>query len=244
MLQILESSRTNAHSAAHRTPASACDECPVRSTSICGCDDVSRALMFISKRQTKAAKTVLFEESDPAKFVFNLVRGVVLLSKSLSDGRRQVVGIALPGDFMGLALTELHSFTATALSEVEVCRIDRERFSELLDENPRLVRRVYATSASELTAAQDHMILLGRQTADEKVASFLYRLRDRWARVRSASARVDLPLTRQDIGDYLGLTLETVSRVFSKLAKQKIIVVVPDGVRILDLDALGAMTVH
>ena len=216
----------------------------MRSASICGCDDVSRPLMSISKRQTKAAKTVLFEESDPAKFVFNLVRGVVLLSKSLSDGRRQVVGIALPGDFMGLALTELHSFTATALSEVEVCRIERETLSALLDENPRLVRRVYATSASELTAAQDHMILLGLLDGGREGGEFpLPAPRPLGARTLrlvagrpAAHATGHRRLSRPDARDRQ-------PSIF-KLAKQKIIVVVPDGVRILDLDALGAMTVH
>jgi CRP/FNR family transcriptional regulator len=242
MLQIQDVSRSPVPVALFQRATSACDACPVRSISLCGCDEVSRSLAAVSKRSSKSAKSVLFEEGAPADFVLNIVRGAVLLSKSLADGRRQVIGIALPGDFLGLALTQTHGFTATALTELEFCRIERNRFSAVLDENPRLVRRLFATSANELTLAQDHMILLGRRTADEKVASFLLRLRDRWAHIRSTSARVDIPLTRQDIGDYLGLTLETVSRVFSRLAKRKVIAVIPDGVRILDLSALSELT--
>jgi CRP/FNR family transcriptional regulator len=242
MLEIQEVPRQPLPAIALRASTWACDACPVRRIGLCACDEPGLSLAHISKRQTKDAKYVLCEEGAPVSFVFNLIRGAVLLSKSLSDGRRQVIGIALPGDFIGLAMDAAHGFTATALTEIEVCRMDRARFSALLDAHPALVRRLFARSASELTLAQEHMILLGRRTAEEKVASFLLSLRDRWARVRFVSNRVDLPLTRQDIGDYLGLTLETVSRVFSKLARRKVIAVIPDGIRILDPDALSALS--
>jgi len=196
----------------------------------------------IARRRGKPAKSVLFEEGAPADCIVRLVTGAVLLSKSLTDGRRQVIGIAMPGDFLGLFMADAHGFTATALTTVEFCRFDRKQFFALVDENPRLGRQLFSATTNQLTLAQEHMVLLGRRNAEEKVASFLLRLRDQWARVRTASARVDLPLTRQDIGDYLGLTLETVSRVVSRLARRKLIAVIPDGVRILDLEALGELS--
>jgi len=243
MLHHYEISRHSHHAIpAMRSAPSPCETCPVRKASICGYDglDLSR-FGDMTKRLTKPAKSTIVDQGNQADAVFTAVSGAVLLSKSLPDGRRQVVGIALPGDFIGLSMAEVHGFSATALTQVEYCRIDRARFSEMLDEEPRLVRRLYATSASELTFAQEHMILLGRRSADEKLATFLLNMRERWARIRSASARVDLPLTRQDIGDYLGLTIETVSRTFSKLAKQKLIAIIPDGIRILDLAGLAAL---
>jgi CRP/FNR family transcriptional regulator len=217
-----------------------CGRCPVRDFSICAAQaenelsDISRQIML----QTKATA---FEEGARADAVWNVVSGAVLLSKLLQDGRRQVVGIAAPGDLLGLAMQATNSFTATALTPVTLCRFDRARFAELLDRTPRLMRRVFARYASELAQAQDHMLLLGRRSAEEKVAAFLLGQRARWAPLHGLSARVDLPMTRQDIGDYLGLTLETVSRTMTKLAQRKIIAVIPDGVRILDVDKLSSI---
>jgi len=193
----------------------------------------------LSRRVRLAAKATIFEEGAAADAVWSLVSGTALLSKLLPDGRRQVVSIAVPGDFLGLAMEPTYSFTAIALTPVTLRRFDRSRFAELLDHTPQLTRLIFATYSHELNLAQDHMLLLGRRSAEEKVAAFLLSLRARWAPLRGLSARVDLPMTRQDIGDYLGLTLETVSRTMTKLAQQKIIAVIPDGVRILDAERLS-----
>jgi CRP/FNR family transcriptional regulator len=93
-------------------------------------------------------------------------------------------------------------------------------------------------ASRELTLAQDQMVVLGRRTAEEKIASFLIGMRDRYARIRGASVHVPLPMTRLDIGDFLGLTVETVSRMMTRLAREKAIVIVPDGVRLLDVARL------
>lgn len=220
---------------------SACETCGVRELSLCGTTGggAAAALSTASKHFAIGAKHTLFEEGDRATAVYTVVSGSLLFSKILQDGRRQIIGIALPGDFIGLTLPESHAFTATALDQVELCRIDKRAFADLLDRSPDLMRRLHAMSARELARAQDHMMLLGRLHSEEKVASFLICLQARWARVKGASPRLDLPMSRQEIGDYLGVTLETVSRTFSKLVKRKLIAIIPDGIRIMDAKGLA-----
>ena len=196
--------------------------------------DMARQVRF-------AAKATVFAEGARADAVWSLSSGSVLLSKLLHDGRRQVVGIAVPGDFLGMPMQAANAFTATTLTPASLCRLDRIRFTDLLNRAPCLMRQVFENFSHELVLAQDHMLLLGRRSAEEKVAAFLLSLRDRWAPMQGLTARIDLPMTRQDIGDYLGLTLETVSRTMTKLAQRKIIAVIPDGVRILDADRLARL---
>ncbi len=195
-------------------------------------------LADISRHIRLDAKATVFTEGARADAVWTLVSGSILLSKLLRDGRRQVVGIVVPGDFLGLPLQSANGFTATTLTPSTLCRFDRTRFTDLLNRTPGLMRQVFETFSHELALAQAHMLLLGRRSAEEKVAAFLLSLRDRWAPLQGLTSRVDLPMTRQDIGDYLGLTLETVSRTMTKLAQRKIIAVIPDGVRILDAERL------
>ena len=220
-------------------PCAPCGRCPVSETAPCAAH-VDEELADISRRTQLDAKSTLFLECTRADAVWSLVSGAVLLSKLLPDGRRQVLGIALPGDFLGLSMERSSSFTATTLTPVSICRFERSRFADLLNRAPRLMQWVFMTFSRELALAQDHMLLLGRRSAEEKVAAFLLGLRARWAPMHGLSPRVDLPMTRQDIGDYLGLTLETVSRTMTKLAQRRVIAIIPDGVRILDVDQLSA----
>ncbi|HXL68674.1 MAG TPA: helix-turn-helix domain-containing protein, partial [Xanthobacteraceae bacterium] len=153
-------------------------------------------------------------------------------------GRRQIIGFALPGDFLGLSMADRYTFSADAIGPVKACRFSRGAFSDLLDEKPHLLRRLHELATHELSIAQDQMVVLGRRTAEEKVASFLVGLRDRWARFSKVSVTVPLPMSRQDIADFLGLTIETVSRTLTRFARERAILVVPDGVRLLDSQRL------
>ena len=201
--------------------------------------EVDLELADMSRQICLDAKATVFAEGARADAVWSLDSGSVLLSKLLRDGRRQVIGIAVSGDFLGLPMQSANGFTATTLTPVVLRRFDRVRFTDLLNRTPDLMRQVFETFSQELALAQDHMLLLGRRSAEEKVAAFLLHLRDRWAPLQGLTARIDLPMTRQDIGDYLGLTLETVSRTMTKLAQRKMIAVIPDGVRILDAEKLA-----
>jgi CRP/FNR family transcriptional regulator len=217
-----------------------CCDCDIKGLSVCAALEPEEfdALERIGRTISVPAKSTVFEQGQDAAFVFNLTAGALRLSKLLPDGRRQVVGFAMPGDFLGLAFEPCHMFTADALTPAKMCQFSRLGFSELLDEKPRLLRSLMNMASHELTMAQDQMVVLGRRTAEEKIASFLIGMRNRYARIYGPSVHVPLPMTRLDIGDYLGLTVETVSRMLTRMAREKTIVIVPDGVRLLDVARL------
>ena len=220
-----------------------CDDCKVRLFSVCGALEASELyeLDMLSQVKNFPAKTLLFDQGALAGSVFNVTEGIVRLYKSLPDGRRQIVGFALPGDFLGLALMDRYGVAAEAVTHVRVCRFARPAFIVYVDEKPHLLRRLHEFAGHELSLAQDQMLLLGRKTAEEKIAAFLLNLQARYARVGAPSVTVPLPMSRQDIADYLGLTIETVSRTLTKLARQKVIVIVPDGVRLLAAERLDQL---
>jgi CRP/FNR family transcriptional regulator, anaerobic regulatory protein len=213
-----------------------CANCKVRLFSICGALDSYELceLEGLAQQTRFEQKMTLFTQEETADAVYNVTEGVVRLYKILPDGRRQIVGFALPGDFLGLSMADRYSFSADAIGPVMACRFSREAFSDLLDEKPHLLRRLHELATHELSLAQDQMVVLGRRTAEEKVASFLIGLRDRWARISKVSVTIPLPMSRQDIADFLGLAIETVSRTLTRFARERAILVVPDGVRLLD----------
>ena len=165
---------------------------------------------------------------------YNLVDGVMRLYKLLPDGRRQIIGFALPGDFLGLAASSRHNFSADAIGSVELCQFSRSGFARFSEDKPDLLRRINELAVRELSQAQDHIVLLGRRSAEEKVATFLIRWRNRIAEAAGASQMVPLPMSRQDIADYLGLTIETVSRTFTRFERDGVIEIVHGGICILD----------
>jgi len=231
------------HDCKHGRGGNGCDDCKVRLFSVCGALDPAELdeLDRLSQVKNFAAKTMLFDQGALAGSVFNVTDGIVRLYKSLPDGRRQIVGFALPGDFLGLALMDRYGVAAEAVTPVRVCRFSRAAFLSYVDGKPHLLRRLHEFAGHELSLAQDQMLLLGRRNADEKVAAFLLNLQARYGRIGSKSVNVPLPMSRQDIADYLGLTIETVSRTLTKLAKEKTVVVVPDGVRLLSTDRLDQL---
>ena len=188
----------------------------------------------------KAAGEILFSEGEDAESVYEVTGGMLRLYKLLPDGRRQITGFATAGHLLGLAPEGICVYTAEALTEVTLRRYKRAAVERLIDEVPGFARRMLAATSQELRAAQDQMLLLGRKSASEKVASFLAMLAEQQA--RSGEDELDLPMTRSDIADYLGLTIETVSRTLSKL-KQAGLIALPTAVRIeiLDRDRLEDM---
>ncbi|MGY4226355.1 CRP/FNR family transcriptional regulator [Bradyrhizobium sp. USDA 4503] len=224
----------------HGRATNGCEDCKVRLFSVCAALEPSELeeLDRISQAKQVPARTTLFEQSALAGSVFNVTDGVVRLYKSLPDGRRQIVGFALPGDFLGLALQDRYGVTAEAVNDVAVCRFVRSAFLAYVDGKPHLLRRLHEFAGHELSLAQDQMLLLGRRSAEEKIAAFLLHMQTRYARIGSVSVTVPLPMSRQDIADYLGLTIETVSRTLTRLAREKVVLIVADGVRLLDLERL------
>jgi CRP/FNR family transcriptional regulator len=222
-----------------------CKDCSVRQFSLCGSLESNdmREFEHPGRYSHVAPCETVFAQEELTTSFYNLVEGVIRLYKLLPDGRRQIVGFALPGDFLGMSSSGRHGFSADAIGPVAVCRFGRASFSRFADNKPKLLRRINELAVRELTQAREHMVLLGRRLAEEKVAIFLVGWRDRLIQLRGPTPTVPLPMSRQDIADYLGLTIETVSRTFTKLERDGVIEILPGGVRLSDparADALAA----
>ncbi|GJD55586.1 Crp/Fnr family transcriptional regulator [Methylobacterium dankookense] len=225
-----------AHVCHHRRSENGCVDCKVRLISVCSVLALPELeqLEALSQHLSLDKGQALFGQGETASSVFNVIEGALRLTRLLPDGRRQVMGFALPGDFLGLALQERYSVSAEALGPVKTCRFARHDFAAMVEAKPHLLRSLHERAGYELSLAQDQMLLLGRRTAEEKVAAFLLSLRDRFARAGHSSITVELPMGRQDMADYLGLTMETVSRMLTRLDRAHAILLVPGGARLLD----------
>ncbi len=213
-----------------------CIDCSVRQFSLCAALDRAelRELEHLGRHVHFGSCETVFAQEDLTTSFYNLLDGVMRLYKLLPDGRRQIVGFALPGDFLGMTASARHSFSADAIGPVTICRFSRASFARFVEDKPHLLRRINELAVRELSQAQDHMVLLGRRSAEEKVATFLIGWRDRLARLSDLTKTVPLPMSRQDIADYLGLTIETVSRTFTKLERDGVIEILPGSVCLLD----------
>lgn len=213
-----------------------CIDCSVRQFSLCAALDRAelRELEHLGRHVHFGSCETVFAQEDMTTSFYNLLDGVMRLYKLLPDGRRQIVGFALPGDFLGMTASTRHSFSADAIGPVTICRFSRAAFARFVEDKPHLLRRINELAVRELSQAQNHMVLLGRRSAEEKVATFLIGWRDRLARLGDLTKTVPLPMSRQDIADYLGLTIETVSRTFTKLDRDGVIEILPGSVSLLD----------
>jgi CRP/FNR family transcriptional regulator, nitrogen fixation regulation protein len=155
----------------------------------------------------------IFGEGEPAEYLYRVVRGAVRISTLLSDGRRQIGAFYLPGDVFGLEAGELHAFSAEAIADTTVVVVKRSSFEALAGNDRTVAHELRTLLATHLRRAHQHMLLLGRKNAQERIASFLLQMAER----APAAQAVELPMSRQDIADYLGLTIETVSRTFTHL---------------------------
>jgi CRP/FNR family transcriptional regulator, anaerobic regulatory protein len=199
-----------------------CETCGARTLSICAAmrpEDFGK-LAVAKTFQRVAAGATFLNEGDAATHFFNITEGSVKVYKLMPDGRRQVTGFLFVGDLLGLAFNDTYTYSAEALTPVTMCRFPRRHLERMLDEYPKLERRLLAIASNELAAAQEQMMLLGRKTAHERIASFLLMLARREERLGRSPDMLRLTMTRTDIADYLGLTTETVSRVFTSLRKR------------------------
>jgi CRP/FNR family transcriptional regulator len=163
------------------------------------------------------AKEFVFAEGDPTTHVFRVETGAVALYRVLADGRRQVVGFAYPGDLIGLGAQGEHGMNAQAIKPTRLRCLPLTTLTHSAAKDPTLGFALYEAVARELAATRDLMLTTGQRSATERVVSFLLAFSRRSARNRQSASEFELPMTRSDIGDFLGLTLETVSRTFSKL---------------------------
>ncbi len=221
-----------------------CTTCGIRSISVCSAisdSDMGRLAEFALSTDIAAGRTFITEQ-DKATDFFNVTAGTVRLFKLLPDGRRQITGFAGPGDFLGLAVTSSYSFGAEAVTDVRICRFSRPRMRRLLHDFPALESRLLEVASRELVHAQEQMLLLGRKTARERLASFLVSQAREGRGGTLPRPRLHLAMTREDIADYLGLTIETVSRSFSKLKTDRLIAI-PSPPEIVILNMAGLETI-
>lgn len=155
----------------------------------------------------------IYGENEPAEYVYQIIRGAVRTYKLLSDGRRQIGTFHLPGDVFGLESGTSHRLAAEAIIDTTVSLVKRSSLEHAAGVDVQVARKLWSMTAGELRHAEDHMLLLGRKNAIERVANFLLEMDRRLA----VAGMMALPMCRRDIGDYLGLTLETVSRALSQL---------------------------
>ena len=225
----------------HSLPrAGACYVCPGRD-SVCASVGVHALdrLGAMRTSQAVAPGTTFIDEGSPSLHVFTVTEGVVKLFKLLADGRRQIVSFLVAGDIFGFVPGDKYTVSAEAVSPVTLCRFPRRQLERAFIEFPGVERQLLDAITGELAAAQDQMLLLGRKTAHERLASFLQSLSRRQG---NEDGSIDLPMTRTDIADYLGLTMETVSRVFTVLKGSGCIAANGAGrVQVLDGDALAEL---
>ncbi|MDG1738132.1 MAG: Crp/Fnr family transcriptional regulator [Paracoccaceae bacterium] len=224
-----------------------CGDCPIRHNAVCArCNN--EELISLDKikyyRSFQAGQTIIWS-GDEMDFVASVVSGIATLSQTMEDGRTQMVGLMLPSDFVGRPGRSIAPYDVVAVNDMLMCCFRRKPFEELMIKTPHVGQRLLEMTLDELDAAREWMLVLGRKTAREKIASLLMILGRRNAAlnmtVAKSSMEFDLPLTREAMADYLGLTLETVSRQISALKRDGVIelqgkrhVSVPDFNRLID----------
>jgi len=220
-----------------------CSQCITSKLNYCGAvdEELGIRLQAIVTRIQFARGQTLYTQGESAEHIFALVAGVVACSHYLDDGRRQIIAFLLPGDYIGMTTGTRYNYSAEAVTEGEYCRFPREKFIKLLTKFDDFEQHCLREVTNELAEAQKHVLILGQKDATERVASFLLMLDERENRYGDHDD-IELPMLRADIADYLGLTIETVSRSISKLRKSGVIAA-PNAhlVRILDADRLRKM---
>lgn len=224
-----------------------CSDCPIRHRAVCAhceSDELQELEAIKYYRSFEAGQTILWS-GDKMGFVGSVVSGIATLSQTMEDGRTQMVGLLLPSDFVGRPGRDGAAYDVVATTDIVMCCFRKKPFERLMARTPHIAHRLLEMTLDELDAAREWMLVLGRKTAREKIASLLSIVARRDATLaaagRGAPIVFDLPLTREAMADYLGLTLETVSRQISALKRDGVIhlqgkrhVTVPDMARLLE----------
>ncbi len=219
-----------------------CTACEARHRGVCGALTPEQ-LVTLAKSSVKHKAPQgeeLVADAEHVERYSNVMSGVVKLSKTLADGRQQIVGLQFAPDFVGRPFRSESAVTAEAATQVDLCSFPRQAVERMMVEQPDFERRLLQQTLKELDQARDWMVTLGRKTAAEKIASFLLMIANN-AQPSESGCTFDLPLSRSEIADFLGLTIETVSRQLTRLRTEGVIRI--EGTRhvtVADLDRLTA----
>ena len=209
------------HDTQNPLPKSYCDACAIRNRAICADLDEREIglLNGIGRRRKLTAGEQLMWEGDEAVLVANVIEGVLKLSSHSADGKEQILGLVYPSDFLGRPFGKTSPYGVEALTDAHICVFERTDFDRFAREHPRLEHKLLERTLSELDRTRRWMLLLGRMNAEQKVASFLLEMAERLGTNQASGPEttVSLPLSRQQIADVLGLTIETVSRQLTRL---------------------------
>ncbi len=202
-----------------------CSICKIRSYSFCRClhDGQLKIFSEISTEKEFKDKQTIFLQQEDSKNLYNITKGNIKIYKLLSDGRIQIIGFLYPGDFFGSYKKGKYNYSSEAIGDVKVCVFKQEALDNFLAKNMNLTKELLHRTSHELTLAQDRIGVLGKMNANERVAKFILNISDQRARIGWQNNPVSLPMIRQDIADYLGLTLETVSREITRFKTSNLI---------------------
>jgi CRP/FNR family transcriptional regulator, nitrogen fixation regulation protein len=201
---------------------------PANASHVVNADALGQSMQLMGAIMTYPRNTEIFGENEPAEYLYKVISGSVRTYKILSDGRRQVGGFYLPGDIFGLEFADEHTLSAEAVSDAKVLVVKRSALTALANRDPSVAEQLFTLTGRELHRVQDRILLLIKN-ARERVASFLLEMAER----ASENNTIELPMPRQDIADYLGLTIETVSRTLTSLETASAIEVSPSSRRIV-----------
>lgn len=228
-----------------------CSGCYVRQVALCGAlrDEELGALNTIGRRHKLARGETIMWAGEASLYCGNLLSGVLKLSASTPDGREQIVTLLYPSDFIGRPFAEAIDFSVSALTDTEVCLFPRDGFERVLGEHPRMERLLLERTLANLSDARTRILMMARAGAREKISAFLLdiaaRAKSRCSDTRADQQEFQLPLTRGEMADVLGLTIETVSRQFAKLKEAGTIELKgARGIRLRDPDRLAANLNH
>lgn len=209
---------------------SACENCVVRNHAICSVLDMDELSVFsrIGRTINLEKGQSLIWEGDQSLIVANIVSGLFKLTTSLDDGREQIIGIAYPADFVGRPFGTTNEYTVTALTDARLCVFSRTDFDRFAPDHPEMEHKLLEKTLDELDRARRWMLLLGRKSAPEKVASFLLEMSQKLAGAGcdftdKQLSTFELPFGRQQVADILGLTIETVSRQLTQMKNSDLI---------------------
>lgn len=249
--------RASAHGAAGRThvhrhaddaagpgPGHGCDGCLVRHMAVCNAlphEEVASLQHVVSDVHLQAGQ-MLAREGDARRYVYTVTSGALRRIRELPDGRRLVAGFLMPGDFIGFSSSERYRHSLEAVAESSLCAFSQPDMARLRAQYPNLERELLERACVELDATRDNLMALARMNPIERLSGFLLDMAARRRRQGESDTEVVLPMTRSDIADYLGLTVETVSRSFTRLRHEGVIATDdPQHVRLLDRARLQAL---
>jgi len=222
-----------------------CDRCIGKQYNVCHLlePERQRELFETGCRHRWDKRSYLFRTGSPVGAVFKVTSGIVAESRTLADGRRQIIAFFLPGDICGYLETDgRHAFDGEAITTAETCSFNRERFGGFVNRNNDVAEEMRRNLADRLKMAGAHLSVVGQLTSTERVANFVAMMTAAYAARNVQTRPLPLPMKRSDIADYLGLRLETVSRAFSKLRQHNIIDLNEDEVLILDQAKLNQLS--